>query len=542
MLLRQRIAVVVMAVLSAVAIPISAAHADNRTAMQKCQQGSVPEFSQTVTHAGSQVGASFPDGHNPDNAIFPGDVVRVTITGSVRYDLWGNTVGPDGNGQAAPNDWPFPGMKQLSSIARWNNNPGGWVGSPMQTTSLKGCTAAPSGFGARLLYYINDGGLWDNGGAWTIKTEIWRAPARVAIDGVEVTQSIQNSAGQVPLLASKRTFVRVYVRGTDDGRGPLSGTSATLTVQGDSRTFRPIVNSTITASPWGSDIRTLNGSFLFELDGAAIAAGTRELTVRVNPPLGRGDGWQVVKHVNSAFAPATGLGVFGARYSYTNVPPAMQQQLGLTSSRWPARPVSAWEPLRRTAENALPLSRLTVSDLAPASAWGSVDIDCRAVLGGDGRWGCAGYEDGRTWASNTIDARCPNGGCWIVLLQPEIDLGHHGAWWRTGRGNHAINLQGEQSPTEQGLTLAHEIGHGLGLPHTWEDSSYPRRDGGLGPFVALRHSPGISLVSGQDVSGRTTAYDVMSYSGPAWFSPYNYCKALGTASGGRTTCPGGLNG
>ena len=77
--------------------------------------------------------------------------------------------------------------------------------------------------------------------------------------------------------------------------------------------------------------------------------------------------------------------------------------------------------MRRTAENALPLTRLSLADLAPNAAWGSADIDCRAVRGADGTWGCAGYEDGRAWAANTIDARCPNGGCWIVLLQPELD-------------------------------------------------------------------------------------------------------------------------
>jgi len=52
----------------------------------------------------------------------------------------------------------------------------------------------------------------------------------------------------------------------------------------------------------------------------------------------------------------------------------------------------------------------------------------------------------------------------------------------------------------------------------------------------------ISLVSGRDTAGRTTAYDLMSYNGPAWFSPFNYCKAMPAATARRLTCPPGLSG
>src|SRR5580765_6859462 len=105
---------------------------------------------ETTPFSGSQVGTSFPTGSNPPNAIFPGDVVRVSINGQVRYDNWGNTIGPDGSGRPAESGYPFPGMLELSSIARWNNNPGGWVGGPpMQTSSLTRCTAAPASMPVR---------------------------------------------------------------------------------------------------------------------------------------------------------------------------------------------------------------------------------------------------------------------------------------------------------------------------------------------------------------------------------------------------------
>nr|QEO74591.1 hypothetical protein [uncultured bacterium] len=154
------------------AAPASAAGASALTPLQRCQQGLAPNQSETVTHYGNQVGVSFPNVNNPYNAILPGDVVKVTVWGTVSYDLWGNSVGPNGNDIDAPSGWPFPGLNQYASIARWNNNPGGWVGSPMQTNWLAGCNAAPS-IAVRLLYYINDGALWDNGGQWFIKTEVF---------------------------------------------------------------------------------------------------------------------------------------------------------------------------------------------------------------------------------------------------------------------------------------------------------------------------------------------------------------------------------
>src|SRR3954466_12896372 len=106
------------------------------TAADRCQFGYAADYSETVNHPGGQVGTSFPSDSDPQNFIFPGDVVRVTVTGSVRYDLWGSSAGPGGNGLVANNSFPFPGLGQIASVARWNNNPGGWVGSPMQTTWL----------------------------------------------------------------------------------------------------------------------------------------------------------------------------------------------------------------------------------------------------------------------------------------------------------------------------------------------------------------------------------------------------------------------
>jgi len=140
-----------------------------------------PDETQTVIHSGNQVGVSFPDGTNPPNGIFPGDVVRVTSTGNVGIDYWGNSYGPEGAVGKHEDywkslqgvNWPFPELNAFSSVARWNNNPGGWVGVPMRTTDLRFCTVAPN-IPVRLLYYINDAKISDNGGQWTIRTDVYR--------------------------------------------------------------------------------------------------------------------------------------------------------------------------------------------------------------------------------------------------------------------------------------------------------------------------------------------------------------------------------
>jgi hypothetical protein len=511
------------------------------TALQRCQSGAAPDTSQTVYHPGTQVQVTYPTGGaNPDNAIYPGDVVKVVVLGSLRYDAT-HWTGPAGTGTPDAN-----GITPYSSTATFNNNPGGWVGRELPTVSLASCTSAPS-YPVRTIYRLADSDLTDNAGGFTITTQVWRAPGRIVIDGTELTQGIQNSQQQVALIAGKRTFLRVFLHNVDDGNGPLSGVTGNLTVEGMSTTAYPIVNSSITTSTTGSDKRSLHDSLLFELPSAGTGLGVRQATLSVSGPASRTGSFPIVTHIPLSFGPSTSLTVLGIRYSYYNVPDALTQQLKATqpglnvaSGWWQARPLSAWEPLRSMAENALPLAHLTINDDAPDGApysvWGGHWFDCKAVQDANGNWGCSGYTDAKNWETTYVDQQCPNRGCYAMLLQPEIDSGENGTTWSSPAGNHVMNMQGEAQTSAQGDTLAHELGHSLGLSHTWQDPNYPRSDGGLGPFVALRYAPSFSLLSGKDAAGNTTAYDLMSYNRPAWFSPYSYCKAMAGLPGSHPLC------
>jgi len=73
---------------------------------------------QSVYEAGTQVQATYPnDNGDPDNALYPGDVVRVTVTGTVRYDA---THWADANGVGSAD---ASGLRPYSSTATFKQQP-----------------------------------------------------------------------------------------------------------------------------------------------------------------------------------------------------------------------------------------------------------------------------------------------------------------------------------------------------------------------------------------------------------------------------------
>ncbi len=521
----------------------TAAAAAVPTAMDACLKGEKPDATQTVFVSGTNGRGSYPSGVNPDNAIFPGDVVQIEITGRLRYNAkeW---TGPSGIGTPDAN-----GIRPYAATAIFNNLPAGAVGSPFSAINLRKCTDAPTSAGVRLQYGIKDKLLSDNAGGYTITTKVWKAPGRLTIDRTEVTQGVQNRAGRVALIANKRTFIRVFLRHEYDGTPSMSGVTGTLQAPGVAGVVLPLVNPQISSYPNGSDPRRLENSLLFEVPAAALTRGSRQLVVTVTPPADRAGGWSIARQVPVEFGPTTALHVIGLRYSYHNVPQALTDQrratepgLNVEPGRWQARSSAAWQPMRLMAENVLPLARLTIADDAPGAAWGSRSFDCRpGQRPDDGLRYCDAYQDAIAWAKRVADSECPEGGCLIVLLQPEISDGASGYCHcvsygqGTPRGNSVINLQGERQLSQQGKTLAHEIGHYYKVAHTWEDPHFHSEFTTIGDIIGLRYAPSIQLEPEHRLDG-TLTYDLMTYQAQQWLSVYNYCKAMHEIAGPHPTC------
>src|SRR5262245_21995075 len=156
-------------------------------------------------------------------------------------------------------------------------------------------------------------------------------PGDVGIRNVELTQGVQ-ALNQVPLLANKPTFARVYLLGNTSGGTVVPTISATMTIDG-SGAIAPTGTRVLTPPATGSNARTFNDSFLFTIPTVFLAAGRHHLRVELIVPAGVSvsDPNNLVSEFDFTIRNAVTRTIYGIRYGYTNVPPKYQQQLGLTS-------------------------------------------------------------------------------------------------------------------------------------------------------------------------------------------------------------------
>jgi hypothetical protein len=400
---------------------------------------------------------------------------------------------------------------------------------------------------------VNDNYPSDNTGAFTVQVTIGSScyadrplfippDARsvtgdIWVTGMEVTQAVQTYPGnQIPLVGYKRTVVRVYLQSRDDVRGPWTDVTGRLTVRNISgshaggpirdRVLLPSTNDSraaITASTTGSHRDRWDDSLNFVLDLDQTASGEREFQVDISTIAGRPEtnvtNNSLPRPLRVRFENIPGFSVFGVTYR---------------TSRLAAAPWSHLEAPRRYSENIFPVANLWIVPW-PGNPIPTFDSDPEP--------GLTAWDKADAWAADLLNTRYPEGGRRIFILQPDLDRGYHGLASPCACPGPGINITTRSTDNieDPGPTMAHEIAHSWGRPHTFDPGGFPRSDFSLGNQVGIRTNTGlfgwgVELLPGQTADGRPARYDLMSYNAPFWATPFTYCELMARISGGRVSC------
>lgn len=323
-------------------------------------------------------------------------------------------------------------------------------------------------------------------------------PAMVglSVEGYYFTQAVQNSSGDVPLIAGRPALLRVFVTGDRDSYyQPVVEASfyrnSTLV-----RTF--VMNPEAEILPSEVDEGRLDWSYDAVIPGSLMRPGT-EMAIDVDTertvPVGSGERPRVPK---TGWLPVEVQAV--PRFDLTVVPVVTASPNGAAVYDWTEGMTPGGEQLRH-ARAVLPINEMTVTvhegftttaDLTTAAGWSELlgELTFLRVTEGE-----RGYYYGAVSVDYGTTAR---------------GLGFIG---------HPVAV-GRADPE----TLAHEIGHNLGLHHA-------PCGGAIAPDMGFPYSGGSIGVWGYDFHGErlvsATLYrDFMGYCSPSWVSDYHFVKAM----------------
>jgi hypothetical protein len=361
----------------------------------------------------------------------------------------------------------------------------------------------------------------------------------LAVDGMEVTQAIQSPANDVPLVANKPTFVRLYGRKLS---GPnVFAVEARLygrTAAGTALPGSPLapINGTqgFTADNTPSNRTDPNAGWLFQLPEEWTRAGEILLTPRIDP---RGV-WNDPNRANNTW---TNLGYrFNAKPpiclvfipvrtnpSVQMFTPAHQFAIDMVKRLLPTPDVWVFRQDEDVAE-------LQARIGIPPWEYGpyEMDEDSEKVL--------------RALALREIFTDDPDR-CddihaithYVGVVNPNAGgsngtgfLGDHVLWFRLPPDDLSRDWR-----TDRAATLAHELGHNYGRNHVdcppgvpdGPDPSYPYptcrldQDDGVNRHYGFTFNP---FSSAFEVILPTRAGDVMSYQNPRWISDFTWRAML----------------
>jgi len=339
---------------------------------------------------------------------------------------------------------------------------------------------------------------------------------QVQITAVEINQAIQDLNNTVPLVAGKKTVVRVHLKVTD-GKGDLPGVSGYLyyPYTGYGPVFSPQSTITARANP---DRGTFNHTLNFVVD-SQYATGSGLMFVRVFPPSGvtfPGIGeLQDSRVISFGTVPAMNLRLVGVSY-VTNTVTYTPRNIDYANTE-------SW--LRRVYPiGTLNSSRTTTSVSYAASKPGP---DC-----GDVNTALAQIK-AQDIANNTSTTDTRYHG--LVFQGPPTYYFMRGCCCTSGAssGPTGAATWGWDNDGSYGDWYAgHEIGHGYGLCHpgfcrnqaadtSSHCSTYPYPNGYIGGTASNpKQFYGMDVENLQVIAPTWT--DLMSYCDNLWISDFNY--------------------
>ena len=368
------------------------------------------------------------------------------------------------------------------------------------------------------------------------------APGQVGVAGLEVTQTVQDLAQTVDLVANKPTVVRAFLDINTPGSvavtgdlliwRPLQGPWQLVTASGNA-TLDPARNGQIRAQR-----ETLTATLNFALPAAVLDNGP--IMVSVFSVRRAGSGTSVgcancnasIRVVTMQSAPAVRVRVLGITYPF-GTPPVVQAPRTLDFGR-----IASW--LGRAYPTAqVQMTRLNV----PATAtWPFTCNQVNAQL--------SAIRNTDVSVNNTVDARTHyfglvwDGGGFMRGCASGIPGSADPTTVASGptgvpSGSFGWDTDGSYGDWYTGHELGHTYGRfhiGSGCGETSDDPSYPFPSGQIsgadGVFVGLDVGDTAASIARAALPG-TQWHDVMSYCPTQWVSSYTYQRILEPPCGGR---------
>lgn len=382
-----------------------------------------------------------------------------------------------------------------------------------------------------------------NGGIYTLPLNAEAIRREFAIQGMEVTQAIQNLAGNVPLVAGKTTYVRVYAVQTEGPSTPNVEAHLVGMRGGNHLPGSPLqpVNSARSITTGASfDRARLDDGWYFLLPESWTAAGNTSLTAIIDPRLMHNDTNRGNNELNRAVQfqsqPPVCVMTVPVR-THTPLPstndPNFWGMISHFDRRWPV-------PTTWVFRDTSPVEELE------GCWWGPIPHPCFGPYELEDGWSLTNGMPDRDKVIVSLWARalltynpdaCDDIGApvhFMGMVHPEANNGGASGYASTISKQSWVQLPGhapnpapnDWNAVRAGQTMAQELAHNFGRKHVNcgnpddIDTGYPFPPCQIANTGAANHY-GFDTITRQPIRPDQAA-DFMSYGWDRWVSSYTW--------------------